>query len=133
MLESFRKERAFVMSRLFAFKKLFRKVAFIVMAMVVTVGGITTGILEARILGYLETIARMENILALNAAVEAARAGQHGKDFSVVAEEVRNLAAKSAEAAKEAEMHRPGPRRKGMTRFHRAMTSAESINRLDSL
>ena len=40
-------------------------------------------------------------ILALNAAVEAARAGQHGKGFSVIAEEVKNLAAKSNESATE--------------------------------
>lgn len=61
----------------------------------------TTSSSVAQVIKTIDDIASQTNLLALNAAIEAARAGQYGKGFNVVAEEVRNLAQLSTEAVRE--------------------------------
>jgi methyl-accepting chemotaxis protein len=86
------------------------------------------------IIGVIDEIARQTNLLALNAAVEAARAGEAGRGFAVVATEVRSLAQRSSQAAKDIKgliTNSSGQVKEGVELVNRAGTSLTEI--MDSI
>ena len=83
-----------------------------------------------RIVKSIEEIAQQTNILSLNASVEAARAGEHGKGFAVVAEEVRGLAQRSSQAAKETALLIEDNTRQASTGMEVAKSASEALQEM---
>lgn len=97
-----------------------------VSGVVKTMGNISTSSKKiSEITAVINSIAFQTNILALNAAVEAARAGEQGRGFAVVAGEVRNLASRSAQAAKEIK----GLIEESVTRVHQGSQLVDMASR----
>jgi len=84
----------------------------------------------SKIIRVIDEIAFQTNLLALNAAIEAARAGKYGKGFAVVAEEVRNLAGRTTQAAKETSQLIEGTITKVREGVNKVQKAHASFNRI---